>query len=71
MSGYRSFAMTKARRPASFINNGARKSSTTKSNHGRETRTFPAIGNALDPNPPPSYRRTLEAIRYLESAVTT
>jgi 2-alkyl-3-oxoalkanoate reductase len=25
----------------------------------------------LDPNPPPSYRRTLEAIRYLESAVTT
>jgi len=34
MSGYRSFAMTKARRHASFINNGARKSSTTKSNHG-------------------------------------
>ena len=25
----------------------------------------------LDSNPPPSYRRTLEAIRYLESAVTT
>jgi nucleoside-diphosphate-sugar epimerase len=23
----------------------------------------------LDPNPPPSYRRTLEAIRYLESAI--
>ncbi len=26
--------------------------------------------DSLDPNPPPSYRRTLEAIRYLKSAVT-
>jgi nucleoside-diphosphate-sugar epimerase len=25
--------------------------------------------DALDPNPPPAFRRTLEAIRYLESAV--
>ncbi|MGH6793638.1 MAG: NAD-dependent epimerase/dehydratase family protein [Methylocella sp.] len=36
----------------------------------REGRAVKSEEDPLDPNPPPAFRRTLEAIRYLESAVT-
>ena len=39
--------------------------------YAREGGWVKTEGDPLDPNPPPSYRRTLEAIRYLEFAVAT